>query len=191
MLQRKPSFIQVASFLTGGLILLLAFYMPANVYADGPTPPDNGTCISCHEDLYFLHDTGNWFCLEESPMTCVQCHGGDSNTLVKEEAHTNRAPHPVFNEDISKCQECHPDQCDERVEIFGQNAGIDNVFVAAPYTPDDSYIAAESVPVTGKRAEETHPWLNILEIIAIALIVIAALVFYFVHIRRQAGKMKA
>ena len=32
---------------------------------------DNGTCINCHEDLYFLHDTGNWFCIRESPMPCV------------------------------------------------------------------------------------------------------------------------
>ena len=124
-------------------------------------------------------------------MTCVQCHGGNSNTFVKEEAHTNRAPHPVLNDDVSKCQECHPDQCDERVEIFDQTAGIDNVYVAAPYTPDHSYIAAKPVPITDTQVEETHPWLNVLEIVSIAIIAIVALVFYFVHIRRQVVKMRS
>ena len=34
--------------------------------------------MSCHEDLYFLHDTGKLFCLnEKTAMNCVGCHGGN------------------------------------------------------------------------------------------------------------------
>lgn len=181
MLKNNTSPNQIASFVTGVLILLMTLSMPGTAYADGPTT-DNSKCISCHEDLYYLHDTGNWFCLAESPMACVDCHGGDPNTLVKDEAHTNRVQHPVVNDDVSKCQECHPAQCDERVEIFDQNAGINNVLVAVPYTPDDSYIAADSVPVTGQQQTENSPvWLNALEIISVFLIFSIVLVFYSIQ----------
>lgn len=184
MFKRKTSLIQIASFLTGGLILLIALSMPTAVRADGPTP-DNGTCMSCHEDLYFLHDTGNWFCLKESPMACVDCHGGNPGAFTKEAAHTDRASHPVLNDDVSKCQECHPDQCTERVNIFDQTAGLNNVLVAAPYTPVDSYEVAQAVPVTGQDAEEPNTLLSTLKIIAIPLILGIAFVFYLVYRRRQ------
>jgi len=176
MLKRKASFVQTASFLTGVLILLIALSMPMTVHADGPTPPppDNGTCISCHEDLYFLHDTGNWFCLKESPMTCVDCHGGDSTTMTKKLAHANRAAHPVINDDVSKCQQCHPEQCTERVEIFNKTAGISNVLVAAPYTP-----------ITGQQTEEPPAWFNALELISIPLIISIAFVLYIIYRNRQ------
>jgi len=175
MLERRFSFIQIASFLTGVLILLIALSMPGTAYADGPTT-DNGKCISCHEDLYYLHDTGKWFCLEESPMACVDCHGGDPKTLVKETAHANRAHHPVVNNDVSKCQECHPAQCDERVEFFSQTAGISNVLVAAPYVPVPSAEITEDVPVS--KPQEYR------EIIVISLVSgIALFIYLTVRIR--------
>jgi len=175
MLERKFSFIQIASFLTGVLILLIALSTPGTAYADGPTT-DNGKCISCHEDLYYLHDTGNWFCLEESPMACVDCHSGNPNTLVKEMAHTERAQHPIVNDDVSKCQECHPAQCDERVEIFEQSAGISNVLVAAPYVPIPSANIMEDAPVA--KSQEHR------EIIVISLLSGIAL-FTYVMIRMR------
>jgi len=155
MFKNKTSLNQIASFVTGVLILLITLSIPGTVYADGPAT-DNGKCISCHQDLYYLHDTGNWFCLEESPMACVDCHGGNPNTLVKAEAHINRAQHPVINDDISKCQECHPAQCDERVEIFEQTAGISNVLVAVPFTPSHSTEQDGFIPVTSAQQEPVY-----------------------------------
>lgn len=132
----------------GILIVLTALSMPSVAYADDPVPaPDNGNCVTCHEDLYLLHDTGNWFCLKESPMTCVDCHGGDPNTLDKELAHANRATHPILNEDVTKCQQCHPDKCDERVEFFDQTAGISRILVAIPHAPSYSTEYASIKPV--------------------------------------------
>ena len=188
MLKNKTSLNKIASFVTGVLILLIALSMPGTAHADGPTT-DNGKCISCHEDLYYLHDTGNWFCLEESPMACVDCHGGNPNTLVKDEAHTNRAPHPIINDDVSKCQECHPAQSDERVEMFDQNAGISNVLVAVPYTPDNPHIANNSVPVTGQQqAEDSPAWLNALEIISVLLVFSVVLVLYSIQRYKKYAK---
>jgi hypothetical protein len=161
MLERKPSFTQVITLFTGVLILLTALSMPTTVYADDPAP-DNGKCISCHEDQYFLHDTGNWFCLRESPMACADCHGGDPTTPVKEKAHLNRASHPVVNNDVSKCQECHPDECDERMELFDQTAGISEILVAAPYIPAYSTEITEDIPATRPQGQR--------ELIVISLI---------------------
>lgn len=125
------------------LVTLTALSMPSTVRADDPIPTlNNGNCIVCHEDLYFLHDTGNWFCLNESPMTCVDCHGGNPSTLDQDLAHASRAAHPVINDDISKCQQCHPDECYDRVALFDRSAGISDVLVAVPYTPSYSMDAA-------------------------------------------------
>jgi hypothetical protein len=106
---------------------------------------DHGTCIKCHEDLYFLHDTGNWFCIRESPMRCVDCHGGDPFAINKEEAHTNRKAHPIINGDISKCQECHPAECNERLVKFETVAGISDVRVALPYQARTTAIPTQAM----------------------------------------------
>ncbi len=118
-------------------LLLLYFVMAAPVQAQSLAQEvDNGTCISCHEDLYFLHDTGNWFCIRESPMACVSCHGGDPTATTQETAHYDRSAHPIVNEDISRCQECHvdEDECCECVSKFDQVAGVNEVKLDVPVT---------------------------------------------------------
>lgn len=185
MLARKPYAVQFVGALAGICLLLLAFSLPVTVHAD---EPDNGTCISCHEDLYLLHDTGNWYCLNESPMTCVECHGGDSNATVKESAHTNRAPHPILNEDISKCQECHPNECGERVELFKKTAGISEVFVAAPYTP--SHSSAEIIGAPTASQEPDNARLGFMEFLPVLLLVSLALLTYKWYQSRRFFKSK-
>ncbi|MBI2334025.1 MAG: hypothetical protein HYU84_18015 [Chloroflexi bacterium] len=180
MLARRPSTIQFAMALMGALMLLISFSMPITANADAGTP-DNGKCISCHEDLYLLHDTGNWYCLNEAPMSCVGCHGGNPTSVVKEAAHMNRASHPIINEDVSKCQECHPEECDERVEIFRQRAGISTVFVAVPYTPLYSGETSMAPPRSGWQKEDKGGWLNALEFLPILIIISIALLTYTLY----------
>lgn len=169
--------------IVGLFVLAEALSMPNEVYADDPIPaPTNGTCTSCHEDLYYLHDTGYWFCLNESPMTCVDCHGGNSNTLDKDLAHNQRSAHPVINDDVTKCQQCHPAECNDRVKIFGQTAGISNVLVAAPYTPP--YLA-DYIPTTGIQ-QEANSLFTIWEIVSLILVTGLTILIYIVARRRQA-----
>ena len=138
----------IAAF-AGILTLLTMWTVP--VHAQSPVPQAEPKCISCHEDLYFLHDTGKFFCLnEKNVMNCVDCHGGDPAAISKETAHANRAAHPIINENVSKCSECHPEQCSERVEIFSREAGISPVIVSQPYKPAFSISSNEQpIPVTG------------------------------------------
>jgi hypothetical protein len=188
-LKGERAMIQKTSFLIAVIgVLLLAAVLPAHsvAYADGQNPmPDNANCISCHEDLYFLHDTGNWFCLKESPMSCVNCHGGDPLAGTKELAHANRAAHPVLNDDISKCQECHPDECTERMQIFDQTAGISEVLVALPYSP-------ALVPVTGQSQDkpeidlmERINKISLMEMLTPVLLIGIAMMVYIIHRKHQ------
>jgi hypothetical protein len=142
--------------LVGTLILPAIWTVP--VQAQFRTPQAEPKCISCHEDIYFLHDTGKWFCLnEETPMTCVGCHGGDPAALTKELAHVNRAAHPIINENTSKCSECHPNQSSERVAIFAQEAGISAIRVSEPYKPSHTIAETQPIPVTGNA--QTSEWI--------------------------------
>lgn len=183
-MNKKMTYLMVA---LSSIAALIVFGMGVTlVHAQEPTPVvDHGTCIKCHEDLYFLHDTGNWFCIRESPMRCVDCHGGNPTSLNKEESHTNRKAHPILNEDVSKCQECHPEKCDERVAKFDQVAGISKVLVAVPYQPtivpvtDDSSMASEDEPVNYSN------WIAAMEILSPAVLVSLVLAVYLVHRRRQ------
>ncbi len=147
----------------------------AQVWAD-PNTESNDSCIKCHEDLYFLHDTGNWYCIRESPMTCTGCHGGNSNVLSKDEAHTYRAAHPIINEDVSKCQECHLEQCDERVEIFREKAGISHVLVSAPYLPDNQIQEAAILPAQFNTEQASNSLVNLWEVVPVVLVTGAALI---------------
>jgi hypothetical protein len=155
----------------------------AVVYADALAPTsDQGNCVNCHENLYFLHDTGNWYCLKDAPMSCVDCHGGDPLATSQEQAHLKRAAHPVLNNDISKCQECHPPECSERVKLFGQNAGISQVLIAAPYS--SSYSNKENADVSVEIPQQEQGLRGLLlfwEIIPLALVVGLALTIYLIH----------
>jgi len=167
-------------------LLLLALSITTPVHAQSPTPDvDNGTCITCHEDLYFNHDTGNWFCIRESPMRCVDCHGGDPTATTSETAHYDRSAHPVVNEDISKCQECHVDvdECCECVSKFDQVAGIKKVKLVSPVPASSASEPIPGLPATEKQ--EPVNWLLLLEILPLVVIASLALTFYIVHKMRH------
>jgi hypothetical protein len=156
MIKRKFSLTWMIPAL-GIFFLFLRLPQPEAVSANEPAPtPEQGSCMNCHEDLYFLHDTGNWYCLREAPMSCVDCHGGDPFATSQEQAHLDRAAHPVINDDISKCQECHPQECAERMQKFDQVAGISDVLVAMPYTPRTDVRPASIIPDESSHKSEVY-----------------------------------
>jgi hypothetical protein len=164
----------------GCVIAIMTLSIPSRVYAQETPPiPENGTCISCHEDLYFLHDTGNWFCIREAPMQCVDCHGGDPYTFNQEAAHANRQSHPIINEDVSKCQECHPAECNERVLKFERVAGISDVMVSVPYQPKPTTVLEQPLDTQTGKVVEYPGWVSAREILVLALIAGLALIIYF------------
>jgi hypothetical protein len=65
-----------------------AWVAPVGRAADETTPAGaNGSCVTCHAGIEEMHP---W-----SPVTCVQCHGGNADASSKEQAHVvagRRAP---------------------------------------------------------------------------------------------------
>ena len=187
-MKRKTTFIiALLVAFTGFTLLVVSLFLATPAYAQASDQDvDNGNCITCHEDLYFLHDTGNWFCIRESPMPCVACHGGDPTATTQEGAHYDRSAHPIIEGDISRCQECHvdSDECCECVSKFDKVAGIKQVKQASPIPVSN---ASDSIPGLPEIEEqESVDSLAILEILPLVVIVGLALIFYIAHKVRHA-----
>lgn len=119
-------------------IMILGFSQPANVHAamDLQKTADN-SCLTCHEDQYYLHDTGCWYCMTDAHKDrCVDCHEGDPAALMEEAAHIGLIKHPQEN-DGAKCLECHnPEEKEEMMATFeAAYGGFDTVVKAEAYTP--------------------------------------------------------
>ena len=182
MCKRKSICLYLLIALIGIAILIIPSDGPISSYAAESTPlASYGTCIKCHENLYFLHDTGKWFCIRESPMQCVDCHGGNPYAINQEEAHANRKAHPIINEDVSKCQECHPAECDERVEKFDRTAGISSVLLAIPNLPTPGFRSEQPLGMPVTEPVETPARFSVIEIIVPLLIISLTLAIYFFH----------
>jgi hypothetical protein len=176
MSAQKWTVLLLASLLAFGLALSLT--VPALAQEEAPESPSN--CIVCHENLYYLYDTGKHFCVTEARQRCSDCHGGDPSATDKDAAHHHRSAHPVVNEDVSTCQQCHPNDCDDYVQKFAQVAGISPVFVAAK--PD--LMRVEPVAAT-RQPEPPASWSMFLPILAGAVLIVLALAAFAAHLRRQ------
>lgn len=168
-----PKIYPVLLFFIGTFITLTLFLAPTPAQARIPLQSNDGSqCVTCHEDLYYLHDTGKAYCLKDAPMACVDCHGGDPTALTKEAAHFNRAAHPVINDDDKKCYECHPAEANSRLDKFRQVAGIKEVKTAVAYTP-------ASAPVsTGFPESKPEEWVLGMEARSLFLVAGLALVAF-------------
>lgn len=107
---------------------------PAQVSAAQITETVTNSCLTCHEDLYYLHDTGKWYCIAEHKDRCVDCHAGDPATLNKDTSHLGLIAHPQQNNG-EKCLECHPQDSQERLVTFAQLGGYKTMPEAKAYTP--------------------------------------------------------
>lgn len=99
------------------------------VQAQDPTPENDENCVYCHENQYYLYDSGKYFCLCEAPMHCIYCHGGRTDSYKKEIAHEGLVLHPT-REHAIRCQGCHTEDYMSRVVKFDSVAGISNTPVA-------------------------------------------------------------
>jgi len=192
MSEKKKFLLNLLIPLIGIVTLTAIGFEPSRVHAQVPTPlASYGTCIKCHEDLYFLHDTGNWFCIRESPMQCVDCHGDDLYAIKQEEAHAARKAHPIVNENVSKCQECHPEECEERVAKFDKIAGISDVLVAFPYQPTPAISFEKPMDRQATEPDKYPGWISAMEVLALLLIAGLALgIHIFHHVRHPKTNKK-
>lgn len=101
------------------------------VQAQEETPAPDSRCRNCHENLYLLHDSGQWCCFCEPERTCTCCHGGNPETVDPEIAHEGLVANPI-TENPAICQDCHPDDYADRIMRFSLAAGIEPTPLEAP-----------------------------------------------------------
>ena len=119
---------RLATWSAVGLVLVMAvlLVLPANATAPTVRPADAATepaCNTCHDNLYYLYDSGKAYCTTEARSRCVDCHGGDPAALDEATAHAGMIAHPVTNGDVSSCRDCHGEEYEAYVRTFGDIAG--------------------------------------------------------------------
>jgi hypothetical protein len=121
--ERKPTMSRKLCFVVAAGVTLIAFLLlrvPTATAQD--VTPDDANCLACHENLYYLYDTGKWHCLCEATPSCLHCHGGQPGTLDEDQAHAGMLANPL-QENAAVCQRCHGDDSEERVDEFIAVAG--------------------------------------------------------------------
>jgi hypothetical protein len=133
MFTRKFSRLIVALAPVLFVAALLAF-APVQASAQTAGTSDN-TCLTCHEDLYYLHDSGKLCCITTHADNCIGCHEGNPTSMKKEESHLGLLLHPQENGG-AKCLECHePADVPVRMTKFEADGGFDEVIRPEAYFP--------------------------------------------------------
>jgi hypothetical protein len=141
------------------IVLLVINSMPLQVSAAQETQPTSNSCLTCHEDLYYLHDLGKSYCVTTHADRCVGCHEGNAAAMKKEAAHMDLINHPQANNG-AKCQECHtPQVAQTRLVQFASIGGFDTVIQANMYTPSGKASSGfPNIPEANSLLENL-PWL--------------------------------
>ena len=124
---RKPSLalwsLCVVIVLTG-LALWLA---PQPVLAQcGST---QSTCIKCHTAVDPVFTQGEWHVIHARKDCCLNCHGGNGQTMDQAQAHVGLMPNPLDDIYLS-CHQCHPDDYQQRANQFAM------VLKVTPYSSE-------------------------------------------------------
>lgn len=120
----------------------------------------DNSCLSCHEKLYYLHDTGCWYCMSEPHKDrCTDCHEGNPSAKKEEDAHLGMLMHPQEN-DGAKCLECHTaDDAQMRLAKFESIQGFDSVIHAGTYIPSQPVKTGFSDMAEPNSLRENLGWL--------------------------------
>ena len=140
------------------VVLLVILSAPINAYAAPVTSATVNSCFTCHEDLYYLHDTGKYYCITEHKDRCVNCHEGNANVMNKDESHFGLLAHPQKN-DGAKCQQCHAGDTQERLATFASLGGYKTVIEAKAYIPSAEVKSGFPEVPEENQLVENWPWL--------------------------------
>jgi hypothetical protein len=139
----------ISTIILGAIVLLLFQVLPGRAQEPTPTPENDSNCVACHSHQYYVYDTGKWFCLCDAPMHCVYCHGGRTDSMMKDIAHEGIVLYPTRNH-AERCQACHTEDYMSRVVTFETVAGVRD-------TPYPLMTATAIAPVA--TIEQQPPWM--------------------------------
>jgi hypothetical protein len=157
-------------FVTVFVVMLTILSLPGPASAAQSLDPSSNSCLTCHEDRYYLHDMGKAYCISEQADHCVNCHEGNATVMKMEESHMGMIAHPQQN-DGEKCRECHPGEVEQRIAAYEAGGGIKDAIKAEPYTP--------SVPVNDEfpASAEANTFSQNLPVISVGLLLFGLWLF--------------
>ena len=125
------------------------------VSAQSSTP--TSSCVTCHENQYYLYDNGRWYCVTEAQDRCVNCHAGDLNALNEQGAHTGLIAKPL-SDGGQRCQTCHAQDTELLIQKVIGLTGYHAQIKTEAYIPQAP--AANSVPISlpGSSESQTPFW---------------------------------
>lgn len=125
------------------------------VHAQSSTPAS--ACMTCHEDQYYLHDSGKWYCVDEAQERCVNCHAGNARALNEQEAHTGLIAQPL-SDGGQRCQTCHAQETEALVQkVIGQT-GFHATIKTDAYLPQTSVSNAQPVSLPTSSEPQAPLW---------------------------------
>lgn len=143
--------------LLAAMLVAAWFVQPAQGFSAQLDEPVANSCLTCHEDLYYLHDTGKWYCITEHKDRCVNCHAGDASTLDEKASHKGLVAHPQKNNG-EKCLGCHSQDSQQRLATFAKLGGYKTIHAAEPYVPAVAVDTAFPVVAETTALAENWPW---------------------------------
>jgi hypothetical protein len=110
-----------------GIVLLVTAYLFSRVpTASAQCGTQASSCKNCHEvqkqDPVNNDGTG-WHQSHAFGDFCANCHAGNVQSMVKEEAHTGMVP-PLQDVQAS-CGNCHPDDLGARTQVYAVALGVE------------------------------------------------------------------
>jgi hypothetical protein len=156
-MSRTASFYKILAATAVALLCLLILTPAA---AQSELPPPDTKCKNCHENLYYLYDTGRWYCQCAMRANCTSCHGGDATQTDETLAHQGMVANPA-TDNPAACQSCHPQDYAEKIEKFLAVSGVHATKKPLPSPELVSYIDSPSngkLAIPAKSPAEFQPW---------------------------------
>ena len=89
------------------IVIFIAFSAAtSHVLADCGTPPKS-SCSICHSPNGHGQVMGDWNSIHLNQDICLNCHGGNGNSMDKDLAHDGVIRQPL-NDVYTDCHSCHP-----------------------------------------------------------------------------------
>jgi hypothetical protein len=113
------------AFYVLAVMALVGFVLAAPPPTDAQCGSSASSCKSCHETQgeYPVNTSGEWHTQHAFGDFCEFCHAGNVQAKEKDAAHQGLVD--PMGDVAASCQGCHPQDLDERSQIYASTLGID------------------------------------------------------------------
>ncbi len=160
------------SSLAGVTIMLWFMIIPVRASCGDP---QSSSCITCHTKEDPVNGKGEWHIIHASKDICINCHGGNGTSMVKDLAHEDLTANPL-NDIYTDCHSCHPLDYVGRASIFAPTLGVTPGSCATPTLLPvvNTYAGPMSgnINISTKLISSSFSWQSFLVVVAMMSIVL-------------------